>query len=403
MPNFPILTLAPGKSQPLWFGHPWVFEQNIGRISGEVFDGAVVQVVDPQGGPIDFALWSGSSKLPARLLGVGPRWPEGWNSRTLAELWRAKVRAAAALRARWNLPQPQVTEAYRLLNSEGDSAPGVVVDVFGAHCVMQLTTAAAFHHRAALVEALVEVLKPASVTVFSDATQAQREGFECIREVAHGHAPESVQVRENGVVYEVQLGSGQKTGHYMDQRENRARFGALAKGCRALDVHAFTGGFALNAALGGASEVVAIESSANAAAAVSRNAALNALANVEVLTGKCERELAKLAEVGRQFDLISLDPPKLAPSRKTVPQALRKVEALIGQSISVLARQGLLVVASCSSYLGEAELKTALSHVTGRTHRSTRVFQVTHQASDHLYPAAMREGHYLTAVWAVVC
>jgi len=332
MPKIPTPTLAPGKSQPLWFGHPWVFEQNIGRVSGEVFDGAVVQVLDPQHGPIDFALWSGTSKLPARLLGIGPRWPEGWDSRDLGELWRAKMRAAAALRARWDLPRAHVTDAYRLLNSEGDWTPGVVVDVFGEHCVLQLTTAAAFHHRAALVEALAEVLEPASVTVFSDATQAQREGFECIREVAHGTAPECVEVRENGVIYEIQLGSGQKTGHYMDQRENRARFGALARGCRALDVHAFSGGFALNAALNGATEVVAIESSAAAVATLSRNATLNKLSSIEVIAGKCERELTKLAEGGRQFALISLDPPKLAPSRKTVPQALvvEPLEPLMG-------------------------------------------------------------------------
>lgn len=398
----PRVQLRTGRSRALWAGHPWVVEQSIRAIEGaRVETGAVVQVVDHHGETIDFGLYSAGSSLPVRLLGIGSAWPEDWPRDQLPlAFWQARVARARRLRESFGLPSPGRTDCYRLLNSEGDGTPGFVVDVYGRAAVLHVTTGAAWALRETLLQALRSELELDGVWVQCDARSAELEGTLGESGVLWGTLPERLELIEEGVRYALAPGELQKTGHYLDQRDNRLIFGRLARGRSVLDAYCFAGSFALHAARGGATRVVAVDSSPAAIAAAQANATLNGdeAARIEWVRAKSEDWLRAAAEAGERFGLVSLDPPKLAPSRKSVEPALRKYEALCKQALRVLEPDGLLMVASCSSAIGADELRGALSAACAHARRTPRVLAVTHQPPDHPWPAAMREGLYLTAV-----
>ncbi|MCB9507433.1 MAG: class I SAM-dependent rRNA methyltransferase [Myxococcales bacterium] len=399
MRSHATVTLAPRAARPLWHGHPWVRDDAIARVEGSPRSGDVVRVVDERGAVIDYALWGERSRIRARTLGVGADWPAGWETSLLpAAFWDARLAEAVRRRAAAGLPSAATT-AYRLLNSEGDHTPGVIVDVFGGVAAVQLTTAAAVRHADAIASAVSALSGVSGVVLQVDARQAESEGFDERTSLSLGVVPDVVEIVEANVTYLVQPLGLQKTGHYCDQRENRALFGGLARGRRCLDAHAYTGGFALHAALGGAASVVAVDSSRPALDRAAENTAKNGCADrVELRRAKVEDALADSAERGERFDLISLDPPKLAASRRDLERAMRKVEALCAQALRVLAPEGILMIASCSHAIGPDDLKAALGAAAGREHRPLSVLATTEQPPDHPYPVAMREGRYLSAV-----
>lgn len=396
----PTVQLRTGRARAVWQGHPWVLSQSVRGIAGDATPGDVVRVIDHREQTLDFGLYSGATSLPVRMLGVGARWPRDWPPADLPDdFWRHRLASALRLRAAFGLPRAGVTDCFRLLNSEGDATPGFIVDVYGRTAVLHLTTAAAWTRREAMIDALRASLELDGIYAQCDSRAAAQEGFPDESGVVFGQVPEAVEVIESGVRYRLALGELQKTGHYLDQRDNRVRFGQLAAGRRVLDAYSFAGSFALHAARGGAERVVAIDSSQPALEAARANAEANALqGRIEWVQAKAEGWLREAAQADARFDLISLDPPKLAPSRKSLSAALRKYEALCGQALQVLADDGLLMVASCSSVLGADELRGAVSLACARAQRTARMLAITHQPPDHPWPAAMREGLYLTAV-----
>lgn len=394
----PVVTLAPRSARPLWLGHPWVWERAVGSVSVAPAAGDVVQIVDDTGQPIDFALWSPNSAIRARLLGIGAQWPEGWPAARLPDdFFAGRLRRAASVRARHGLPSAE-TNAYRWVNSEGDALPGVVVDVYGRTAVLHLTTAAAFAHREALVQALVAVGDLDGVVVQTDAAMRRREGLPELHEVAHGSVPDTLVITERGVRFEVAIGA-QKTGHFCDQRDHRAAFGALAAGRRVLDGFSYTGGFGLHAALCGATEVVGADTSADAIAVAERNAERNGVtATTRWVRKGTEDVIRQAADRGETFGLISLDPPKWAPSKRDRDKATRKLTSLCVEAIRVLEPEGHLVVSSCSRALGPEEIVQAITNASGRVHRRVWMETVGGQPPDHPTPIAMREGRYLAVV-----
>lgn len=400
----PTVTLAPRSARPLWLGHPWVWERSIADVDRPPRPGQVVRVVDEHGQTVDFAWWSPRSAIRARTLRIGPDWPADWPADELPDDWLAsRLAAARDLRARHGLPSPD-TDAWRWVNSEGDGLPGVVVDVYGTTAVLHLTTLAAWEHRDALIAAMRSCGTLDRVFVQTDAGMRDKEGLPELAETAFGEPLDpgrgALATVERGVRYRVELGL-QKTGHFCDQRDHRAAFGRLAEGRRVLDAFCYTGGFGLQAALHGAAEVIGVDSSAAAVELAAANAEANGVTEATTWRRrKAEDELRAAFDRGERFGLIGLDPPKWAPSARDRDKALRKLESLCVEALRVLEPGGHLVVSSCSHALGADELLTALAGASGRTHRRVDVDAIGGQPPDHPYPAAMREGRYLTVVYA---
>ncbi len=395
----PSIFLKPKKARPVWHGHPWVLLPTIGKVTGEPNDGDVVRICDAKGEVIDYGLWSSKSVLRVRTLGIGPNWPGGWPKASLPDdFWHRRLSDALFHRKSLGLPSRD-TNAFRLLNGEGDSTPGLIVDVYDTVVVVHFTTAASYAHRHTILEAVDATLKPQAIWAQTDKRTAAKEGFPVESWTASGSLPEEIDVLERGIRYRVAPRTLQKTGHYVDQRDNRALFGSMANGKRVLDAYSFTGGFALHAARGGATEVVVVDSSAPALAAAAVNAELNGIVDkLTFVQAKAEAYLQDARKRGERFDLISLDPPKLAPNAKAKHRACKKYESLCAEAMHILAPGGWLKVASCSSVIGADDLKEVLAAAAGQLQRRAYVVATTHQPADHPHPAAMPEGLYLSSV-----
>lgn len=383
------------RAKPFWCGHPLVYSGAVARVEGAPQAGDMVRVCDHDGNEIGLGAYNPYSDYRVRLL--------VWSAEAVAdESVRAYVarraREARELRAALGLPSRE-TSAYRLLNSEGDRCSGLTVDCFHAvddeaKCIVTVSSSAWWteQYRAEICAALEEVITPEHVCWRQSRAPLAQDGWkECGDE--RTVAPRVI-VSEHGVRYVTEPGSGQKTGFYCDQRENRLLVRGLARGRRVLDAYCYTGGFALNAALGGAASVVGIDTSERVLALARENATLNNLTNV-----RFERADARaVLNGGDRYDLIILDPPKLARTRQHVPSALSVYRGLCADAARRLSAGGLLVVCSCSSAIGAEELRHALREAGREARRPMTVLTETHAAPDHPVPPAFPEGQYLTCL-----
>jgi len=316
-----------GRAKPLWFGHPWIYSEAIERVDGGVEPGDEVAVADHDGRFIGKGFVSPRSQIRVRL---ASRKDEPLDDAWLA----ARLHDARALRARLGLPCAE-TDAYRLCNSEGDALPGLVVDVYGDAAAVQFTTIAMKRREAAVLDALAALLAPRTIYEVAAGGFAQLEGFASSSRVARGESRPRVACRENGVRLEVEPLAGQKTGAFLDQRENRALVGALARGARVLDLYCYAGGFALAAARGGAASLTLVDTSARALARAQANFAANELPGPELVESDVFRWLEQ-APAGA-FDLVICDPPKFARARKDVEAALKGYRRLNGLALAACA------------------------------------------------------------------
>jgi 23S rRNA (cytosine1962-C5)-methyltransferase len=380
----PTVVLKPGRAKPLWFGHPWVYSEAAERVA-DLEPGAEVTVVDHDRRFIGRGFANPRSQILVRIasrrdLPLGDAWLD------------ERLAAARALRQRLGLPSAE-TDAYRLVNSEGDSLPGLIVDVFGDAVVVQLTTLAMKQREQAVHAALERLLSPRTIFEVAAGGVAQIEGFSAQARVAQGESRRSVTCRENGVVLEVEPLGGQKTGAYLDQRENRALVGRLARGARVLDLYTYAGGFALAAARGGATSITAVDVSARALERARANFALNDLPAPELIESDVFRWLER-APAGA-FDLVVCDPPKFARSRKDVEAALRGYRHLNALALATCADGAILVTASCSQLVDEQAFERMLGGAAKDAHRSLQVLSISGQAPDHAVPIGFPEGRYL--------
>jgi 23S rRNA (cytosine1962-C5)-methyltransferase len=407
--------LRPGHVQPIWAGHPWVYAQAIARIAqGAGSDGKnpapgdVVRVVDPHGNTLGRGFWSPRKAIPVRLVtrdDTESLEDEGW----LVD----RLRRAIARRRAIGLPEmgdggKPVTTGYRLMHAEGDSVPGLVVDVFGVDregqggvVVVQVGTAGLRRRAAHLVSALRATLSPVAIVDRTGKNVAEGEGFTLDDTITWGAPVDALRFHERGLSFVIPSELGQKTGFYFDQRGLRARVEALAKGRRVLDTYCYVGAIALAAARGGATSVLAIDDSMKALEVGMGCARENGLA-VQLSRGDVRKELPRLAGEGQRFDLVVLDPPKLAPTRADRDAAAQYQTKLVESGCSVLAEGGLMVVCSCSTALGSAELARCLAIGAKKAGRGATVLERLGQGGDHPVPAAFPEGIYLSTLIAEI-
>jgi 23S rRNA (cytosine1962-C5)-methyltransferase len=380
-------------------GHPWLFDRAITRDPGGGRPGDLAVLFDERRRFLAIGLYDPTSPIRVRVL------HHGTSERIDAEWLRGRLAEAAAWRAA--LPETGTT-GYRLVHGENDGLPGLVIDRYSDTLVLKLYALAWIRWLALLRDALDELF-PAACTVLrlSRELQDQPEHLYGLSDgaVLAGPLPcAPVLFSENGLRFEADVLRGQKTGFFLDQRDNRARVGRLAAGRRTLNVFAYSGGFSLYAARGGAPEVMSLDASAGALASAERNFALNrhlpsvAACRHSILAADAFAALLDLQAYGRRFDLVSVDPPAFAKQEREVEGALRAYARLAGLALGVLAPSGTLVMSSCSSRVSAPVFFAAVHRAATDAGRPLREIDRTGHPIDH--PVRFPEGEYLKCLFA---
>jgi 23S rRNA (cytosine1962-C5)-methyltransferase len=363
-------------------GHPWIYRSDVA--GGEAPPG-IVRVEDPRGQFLGQALWSPASEIRLRLLTR--------DERPVDTAWWVE-RLAAALARRAELAPPAT--AYRVVHGEGDGLPSLVVDRYGPYVVAQLLSAGLEAVRADVLAAITQVLSPAGILLRNDASVRRHERLPLAVEAPLGDVPDPLEVREGDVRYLAAPRSGQKTGAFLDQRENRGLMGRVARG-RVLDVFCYHGLFTLHMAPR-AEHVLAVDSSADALAVAARNAALNGRQNVTWREGNAFDVLRELERSRARFDTIVLDPPAFAKDRTSVPAALRGYKEINLRALKLLAPGGRLFTASCSFHVGRGEFLAMLAAAAADAGRAVTLERLTGQPVDHPEILTIPETGYLKGV-----
>lgn len=377
----PEVTLRPRGFKRLRSGHPWIFRDDLSD-PGDAAGGDLVRIRGRGDTTVGFASYSSHSKIALRLVGGPDRVPDD-------AFWIERLDRAVEFRKR----VVSDATAYRVLFGESDGVPGLVADRYGDHLVVQCLTAGAEKILQPMLPVFRDKYGIESVLARNDASVRTLEGLPRETLQIAGSTPETIEVREGSVVHSVDPRSGQKTGAFLDQRENRIRFGALSRG-RVLDAFSYQGGFALQAA-GRADEVVAVDSSAPALRRASEAAALNGIRNIRFVEAKVFDDLTMRARAGERFDLIVLDPPAFAKSRGDVAAAERAYLEVNRRALRLLETDGILVTCSCSYNMSEERFLRIVAAAAADAHRSVRILARHTQSRDHPIRLGFPESQYL--------
>lgn len=385
----PTVTLAPGREPPFLAGHPWVFSGAIASISGTPGDGDEVVVRAADGGWVARGLYNARSQIRVRLY----RWDDAPLD---ASFFEERVASAVALRHR-TLGLGAPDGACRVVFSEGDGLSGLTVDRYGPHLAVQFTSLALATRRDLVLDALERALSPASIVLRTEKGILEEEGLELRDGPLRGSVPEAaMEILEGGLGFAVDLRTGQKTGFYLDQRENRRAAAALARGRTVADVCCYTGGFTVPLAAAGAASVTGVDASASALALAGANAARNGVAeSVSFVRSDAFRWLEGEAAEGRRYGMVILDPPRFARTRKGVRQALQAYQRLNRLALECLEADGILVTCSCSGRVTADEFAGSVARAGAAAGRRVRILESRGQAPDHPVAASCPESAYL--------
>lgn len=377
--KYKTITLKTGFAKPLWAGNPFVYPKAADHWPPTLRMGEWVRVCDATGQFIGCGVFNPHSLYHIRMLSFGA-------DVTLEAALRDRIQQAIDLRSLLNLPNEH-TNAYRLINSEGDGLSGLTLDIFNTHAVVAVTGAWALVHRELLNRLFAEML-PDLIFIWRPMEKAlQQEGWTEALESINGP---NIQIKENNIVYEMNPYQGQKTGFYCDQRDTRLVVQQYAQNHDVLDVYCFSGAFALHAAMGGAASVLGIDSSADAIACAKHNAELNKL-NAEFNEADALDVLANVE--GANF--IILDPPKLAPTHKHLQKALKHYTQLNEAALRALPADGLLLTCSCSQAVSLQDLQHAVRDAAMNAGKQVQILKTGGAGADHPVHLAFPEGNYL--------
>jgi 23S rRNA (cytosine1962-C5)-methyltransferase len=384
------LRLKPGRERSLLRRHPWVFSGAIEEVAGSPQSGATVRVCAADGKFLAWAAYSPASQIRARVWSFEETEVPG------PELFAKRIEAALA-RRRADIPA-EAGNAMRLLHGESDGLPGLIADRYGDALVIQVLSAGCEAWRETLVAKLLEKSGCSRVYERSDTDARELEGLPASSGLIFGPAANGpLRIVEHGVEYEVDVGSGQKTGFYLDQRENRRHLGRLAAGREVLDCFCYTGGFTLSALAGGARSVLAIDSSAQALAQAKRNLELNRIApdRAQWLDADVFQALRRLQRDERRFDLIVLDPPKFAPTPKDAARAARGYKDINLNALKLLRPGGLLATFSCSGGVSAELFQKIVAGAAADAGAPLLLRERYRAAPDHPVRIEFPEGEYL--------
>lgn len=367
----------------IFHGHDWVYATEVQKAFGNPQAGDVISLKDFRDRPLGTAIYNPESQIVARRISRRKQELD-------ADFFDRRLRRALVLRETLAFPEP----VYRLVWSEADGLPGVVIDRYGDHFVLQTLTLAMDRRRDLIVAALIGIFGEITVIERNDSSIRKAEGLEPRTGLLAGAWNGPVTLTINGLAQEIDLMEGQKTGIYLDQLDNYAAVGNLAKGRNVLDCFCNQGGFALHAARGGAASVLALDISASAVEATRANAARNGLA-VEAQEANVFDFLKEAETAERKFDLIILDPPSFTKTRKSVTDALRGYKEIHLRALKLLTPDGLLSTYCCSHHVNEREFHDVIADASVDAKRTLRVVSSHTQRRDHPVILTLPETAYL--------
>lgn len=376
------LAVVSNRGATRWLqGHPWIFKSDVVRFPDA--PAGAIRVEDNRGRPLGTALWSPLSEISIRMVDKRPldALDQGW--------WSERLSAAIARRSDILLH----SSACRLVHGEGDALPSLTCDRYDRWLVVQLMSAGLEAHRPAIVAALAELTGCDGILARNDAALREREGLARETVLLHGEVPREIEVHEHGIKYLAAPWTGQKTGAFLDQRENRHRIGALARG-RALDCFAYHGSFALHLAAN-ATEVIAIDASAAALDRARDNARRNGRSNITFVEGDAFEDLRDRERAGEQFDTIVVDPPAFAKNRPSLASAIRGYHEINLRALRLLAPGGVMFTASCSYHLSKAHFLDMLQGAAADSGRRVTLRELCVQPADHPELLTVPETGYL--------
>ncbi|WP_081908837.1 class I SAM-dependent rRNA methyltransferase [Ferriphaselus sp. R-1] len=398
----PALILKEGRERSLQRRHPWIFSGAVEHVEGAPASGDTVAVCDAAGGLLAWAAYNPQSQMVARV------WSFEASETIAANFFRRRIeRALATRRDLGFLPSPasgrgaggegEQNTGCRLIHGESDGLPGLIVDRYGEVVVMQLGSAGTERWREAIADALWDLCQPVCLYERSDSDGRELEGLPARSGVVRGALPEAVEVVEHGLRFAVDVADGQKTGFFLDQRDNRRLTGELARDRDVLNCFCYTGGFSLYALRGGAKSVLSIDISADAVAAAERNVALNDLdsSQAEWQCADVFAALRKLRDQNRKFDLVILDPPKFAPTAAFAEKAARGYKDINLLGFKLLRPGGLLFTYSCSGGISEDLFQKIIAGAALDAGVEAQIVHRLHASADHPVVLSFPEGAYL--------
>lgn len=380
------ITLNRGEDRRIRAGHPWVFSNEIKEIAGERSPGCGAEIFDVGGSFLGRGYYNPHSLIAARILTRGK---EDIDS---ADFYRERIAKALELRRRLY----PGNETFRVVHGEGDFLPGLVVDKYGDYLSVQILTRGMEERRGVIIDALTGLLIPKGLLGRNDAAVRGLEGLPETVEVLSGEIPERIEVEEHGLRFLVDLKGGQKTGHFLDQKENHLLLQRLAKGNDVLDCFCYSGSWGVHAAAYGAASVTCVDISTKAVALAAKNAALNGVGErVACEEADAFERLRSLKGEGRRFGVVVLDPPAFVKNRKTIKEAVKGYLTINRRGMELLAPGGYLVTCSCSYHMGREMFRDMLTQAAQQAGRAVRLVETRSQSPDHPVLLAVPETEYL--------
>lgn len=389
MENLPIVHVVNGRQKKLLQGHPWVYGNEIERVEGEIEDGGLVTVVDFRGRYMGTGFYNSKSLITVRLL-------THRQEEITDELIASRVKAACDYR-RFVMNRPG-TDSCRLIYGEADRLPGVIADRFGGVIVLQVLALGMERFTQTIADALLACEKPDCLLLQNDDAIRRKEGMECFTRVLYGTLPEENIIHENGVKLAVDVLGGQKTGYFLDQKDNHLFVRQFCRDARVLDCFSYIGAFALNAAAAGAKEVTAVDISEAAVQLIEKNAALNG-ADITAVCANCFDFLRAQVKAGEKYDVVVLDPPAFTKAHANMASACRGYKEIALSAMRLLPAGGVLATHSCSYHMPEEVFVNTVLSAAQDLHRQVRVITLRRQDIDHPVLAGYPESHYLKSLW----
>jgi len=380
------VTLRPKEEDRIKNGHAWVYNNEVAKIEGDIVSGELARVYTSKGEFLGKGYLNTASKIFVRIL-----------ARQDVEIDEAffRARLVAANEARVALG---FSDCYRVCFSEADGIPGLVVDKYADCLVVQVLSLGIERRKDLFVRLLADLFRPRGIYERSDVSVRIKEGLEEATGVLYGTVPDLVRVNEAGVLMDVDVKNGQKTGSFLDQQENHAAIRAYAKGKSVLDCFSHTGGFGLHAAAAGASDVTCVDISAAACDRIGRNAALNGFANLAVVKSDVFTLLRKSFEEGRSYDVVVLDPPAFTKNAENLANAYAGYKEINIQGLKLVRHGGTLVTCSCSHYMTPALFLEMLLDAAVDAGRIVQMLEFRTQGRDHPTLLGAEESFYLKVV-----
>ncbi len=365
------ITLRKTRETRVRGGHPWIYSSEIEKVDGAFENGDIVNVCDFRGKFIGRGFYNPQSQISLRILTRNDEpCDRAFFERRVRDAWEYRKR----------LCDPQ---SCRLIYSESDFLPGLVVDKFGDILVLQSLSLGIERIKDMIADLLMEIVEPAGIWERSDVPVRRLEGLEQTTGLLRGAVPDLVEMRENGILFGVDVKNGQKTGFFLDQKENRAAIAPLCPGARVLDCFCHNGSFSLHAAKYGAASVLGVDISEEALEVARANARRNDMANVTFEAHNCFDHLRELTDAGEKFDLVILDPPAFTKNKAAVPAALRGYKEINLRGLKLVRPGGFLVTCSCSQHVLTEMFQDIVNQAARDAKKRVRLVEYRTQGKDH--------------------